>query len=422
MITEKQRKIIQHAYQTVPFYMNRSREMGLDCGKFERFEDMPVVTKEDLVLWNDSFISAGYMAEYLQGKLLQTHTSGSTGKCANIFWHLKECRRSLLPLWIRRKRFYNINPHDRHCYFYTGRNVGETDMEIEEGGFALGFCKSNLTDKKLADVWERMRAFKPVWMNLQPSMAMLLCRVIEKYGLNSIPTLRYVETTGEMLFPHMRKYIQEKLNVAIADQYGCNELNSLAFECPNGYLHCMEENAVVEILDGQGNPVPDGEEGEIVVTSLNNYAMPLIRYRIGDRGRILQKACPCGDSGRVLELTTGRSNDWVIDRDGNLLNAYIFARCVENVNKIYEHAVLQFQVIQHAVDDFTINLVLDEECEPDEICGYFMENLWQGTLTGADFKLQLYPELIPEEKSGKLKWFVSEMEENVVSKSGHYAF
>ena len=95
---------------------------------------------------------------------------------------------------------------------------------------------------------------------------------------------------------------------------------------------------------------------------------------------------------------------------------------MENVNKIYEHAVLQFQVIQHAVDDFTINLVLDEECEPDEICGYFMENLWQGTLTGADFKLQLYPELIPEEKSGKLKWFVSEMEENVVSKSGYCGF
>ena len=95
---------------------------------------------------------------------------------------------------------------------------------------------------------------------------------------------------------------------------------------------------------------------------------------------------------------------------------------MENVNKIYEHAVLQFQVIQHAVDDFTIKLVLDEECEPDEICGYFMENLWQGTLAGADFKLQLYPELIPEERSGKLKWFISEIEENVVSKSGYYAF
>jgi phenylacetate-CoA ligase len=256
-------------------------------------------------------------------------------------------------LWIKRKRYYDINPHDRYCYFYTGRRVGETDIEIEEGGFALGFCKCNLTDEKLVHIWEKMREFGPVWMNLQPSMAILLCRVIEKNGLDPIPTLRYVETTGEMLFPHMRKYIQEKMNVVTADQYGCNELNSLAFECPKGHLHCMEENVVIEILDEQGDPLPDGEEGEIVVTSLSNFAMPLIRYKIGDRGCFLKEACFCDDPGKVLKLTTGRSNDWVVDREGNLLNAYIFVRCVENINRIYEHAILQFQVIQHAVDKFT---------------------------------------------------------------------
>ena len=422
MFTEKQRKMIQHAYQTVPFYMDLCREKGLDCKAFQNWEDMPIVCKEDLVLRNDSFISAEFLTLYLQEKLIHNHTSGSTGKCANIFWSLKDCRRSLLPLWIKRKKYYDINPHDRYCYFYMGRNVGKTDMETEELSFALGFCKCNLTDEKLVRIWERMRDFGPVWMNLQPSIAMLLCRVIEKYGLSAIPTLRYVETTGEMLFPQMRTYIQDKMNVQIANQYGCNELNSLAFECSKGHLHCMEENAVVEILDSQKNPVPEGEEGEIVVTSLNNFAMPLIRYRIGDRGRFLREGCSCGDSGRTLELTAGRSNDWVIDREGNLLNAYIFARCVENVNKIYEHAVLQFQVIQHAVDDFTINLVLDQECEPDEICGYFMENLWQGTLSGACFRIQLYPELLPDEKSGKLKWFISEIEENVVDKSGHCYF
>ena len=131
----------------------------------------------------------------------------------------------------------------------------------------------------------------------------------------------------------------------------------------------MEENAVIEILDEQGDPLPDGEEGEIVVTSLSNFAMPLIRYKIGDRGCFLKEACSCDDPGKVLKLTTGRSNDWVVDR-----------------------AILQFQVIQHAVDKFTIKLVIDEECEPDEICRYFMENLWQGTLLGADFRIQIYPE------------------------------
>ena len=275
MLTERQRKIIRHAYETVPFYMNISREKGIDCEKCDDLADIPIVSKEDLVLRNDAFISAGYMAEYLQGKLVQTHTSGSTE-------------------------------------------------------------------------------------------------------------------------------------------------NAPIFFGPKGHLHCMEENAVIEILDEQGDPLPDGEEGEIVVTSLSNFAMPLIRYKIGDRGCFLKEACSCDDPGKVLKLTTGRSNDWVVDREGNLLNVYIFVRCVENINRIYEHAILQFQVIQHAVDKFTIKLVIDEECEPDEICRYFMENLWQGTLLGADFRIQIYPELMPEERSGKLKWFVSEIEDIVQGRGmGH---
>lgn len=413
MFTEKQIKMIQHAYQSVPFYMDLCRSRGIDHEMFKNWTDIPIISKENLVLQNDSFISAEYLAPYLQGKLLHAHTSGSTGQCANIFWNLADCKRSLLPLWMKRKQYYNINPHDRYCYFFTGRNVGGADIETEDRGFAFGFCKSNLDDKKLADIWEMMRDFKPIWMHLQPSMAILLSRVIEKYQLDQIPTLRYVETTGELLFPHMRQYIEKMMQVIIADQYGCNELNSLAFECPEGHLHCMEKNVVIEILDESGQPVPYGQEGEICVTTLTNHAMPLIRYQIGDRGRFLQKVCSCGDSGKILELTTGRSNDWVVDKDGNLLNAYIFVRCVENVNKLEEHAILQFQIVQHDIDNFTINLVLDEDCNPDEICSCFLDNLWQGSLSSAKFRIQLYPQLLPEERSGKLRWFISELNVDV---------
>lgn len=410
LILDRRIEMLQHAYETVPFYMELCRNKGVGYTTFKNWEEVPITKKEDLVLHNDSFISAQYVPLYLQGKLIQCHTSGSTGECADIFWSVPDCKRSLLPLWIKRKKYYNINPHDKYCYFFTGRNIGQTDIETEDRGFAYGFCKSNLSDEKLADIWEKMREFEPVWMNLQPSMAMLLCRVIEKYQLEYIPSLRYVETTGEMLFPYMRQYIKDILHVVVADQYGCNELNSLAFECPNGHLHCMEKNAVIEILDEKGHRLSDGQEGEIFVTTLNNYAMPLIRYRIGDRGRIISEKCTCGDKGRILELTTGRSNDLVLDRDGNLLNAYIFARCVENVNRSYEHAVLQFQVIQHDVEDFTIHLVLDDEYDPDQISGCFMENLWQTSLMGAKFRFQLHSNLLPETETGKLRWFVNEMD------------
>lgn len=412
MLTEKQMKVIQHAYKTVPFYAELCKKKEMDCTSFKCWEDIPTITKKDLVLRNDSFISAQYLALYMQKKLMYVHTSGSTGVCADVFWNLSDCKRSLLPLWRKRKKYYNINPHDKHCYFYTGRNIGVADIEREDRGFALGFCKSDLNDKKVVDIWKEMYCFKPVWMNLQPSMAMILSRVVEKYNLNPIPTLRYIEMTGEMLFPQMRKYIQEKMNVVIANQYGCNELNSLAFECPEGHMHCLEENAVIEILGEDEKPVPDGEEGEICITTLTNFAMPLVRYKIGDRGRFLSSKCQCGDKGKILQLTAGRNNDWVIDREGNYLNAYIFVRCVENVNKLFEHVILQFQVIQHDFDDFTINLVLDEECNPDEICHYFMENLWQSSLLGAKFNFQFYFKLMPDMKSGKLKWFISELNLN----------
>ena len=410
LILNKQEGMLKHAYETVPFYMELARRQGIDLESIHSWEDIPCVTKGDLVLHNDSFISSHYLSEYLQGKLIHILTSGSTGKCANVYWNLGDCRRSLLSLWMKRKMYYNIDPHDKHCYFFTSREVGQTDVEEEEQDFALGFCKSNLNEEKLISIWEKMRAYEPVWLHLQPSMAMLLCKVIEKHRLKAIPSLRYVETTGEMLFPYMREYIKEVLGVVIADQYGSNELNSIAFECSSGHLHCMEKNVVLEILDEHGEPVPDGHEGEIHVTTLTNRAMPLIRYGIGDRGRILQRTCNCGNKGKILELTTGRSNDFVIDREGNCLNAYIFARCVENVNKMEEQAILQFQVIQHNIDDFTINLVLDDECEANHICQAFMENLWQSSLVGANFKIQLYEELFPEPKTGKLKWFINELD------------
>ena len=83
-----------------------------------------------------------------------------------------------------------------------------------------------------------------------------------------------------------------------------------------------------------------------------------------------------------------------------------------------EHAVLQFQVIQHSIDDFTINLVLDDDCEPDTICNYFIENLWQSSLIGANFRIQLHSELFPEPQSGKLKWFINEMDIEEMTNNG----
>jgi phenylacetate-CoA ligase len=403
MLSTKVKKIVQHAYQTVPFYMNKA---GGKSVNLDEWLELPITQKNDLVQKNDSFISANYLADMLQNKLLHAHTSGTTGKCADIFWSMSECKRSLLPLWMARRTYYNIVPGDKYCYFYSARRIGEADVEFEESETSLGFCKSNLNEQKLINIWNRMKEYKPVWINAQPSELFLLCKTIEKNNLDMIPTLRYVESTGEMLFPHVRRYIEDILGLHVVNQYGCYEMNSIAYECPCGNLHCFETNVKVEILDAENRELEEGMEGEICVTTLNNFVMPLIRYKVGDYGRIVPGTCKCGAKGKIIELTSGRSNDFVTDCEGNKLSAFIFVRCVENVNRMYEHAILQFQVVQSDINEFQVILVVDEEFEFNEIADCFMNNLWQDTLRDAQFKFYFSEELLPDD-TGKLKWFIN---------------
>ena len=403
-------QIVKHAYTTTPFYMNLKRDdiLGNITGNWGNF---PLTYKENIILQGDSFISSHYMSQYLQRKLLRIHTSGSTGKCTEVYWNLSDNSRSMFPLWIKRKKYYQINPHDRYCYFFTGTKQGETDIETEEIEYSYGFCKSNLNEEKLIRIWNQMREYNPKWLILQPCMGILLSQIVEKHNLDHITNLRYIELTGEMLFPPSRMYIEKNLNAKTANQYGCCEMNSIAYECPEGHLHCMDENVHIEILDDNGHEVPDGEEGNIYLTTLRNYVMPLIRYQIGDRGKLLYQDCKCGNHSPILELTNGRTYDWIVDNNGELINSYIFVRCVENINMMHDDTVIyQFQIIQHQISEFTVKLVIDNEFAENEIRNLFVKNLWQSSLSGAAIKFIFYPHLFPDEKRGKLKWFINEMD------------
>lgn len=406
MISNRKKQMVVHAYKTVPYYCDRKI---LHEDSFN-WENIPIVDKNDLIMKNNAFMSNDYLGYFVRNELIYSQTSGSTGKCVDIYWYPADCNRSLLPLWMRRKKYYGINPHDKFCYFFTGRELGNIDIDIEYLDTSMGICKSDLNDEKMIEIIGRIRAFEPRWMILQPSIAVLLCQVINKYDLGTIPTLKYVESTGEMLFPDVRKYIEKSLEVTVANQYGCIELNSIALECPCGELHCFEENVIVEVIDSKGNLLPPGKEGELCITTLTNYAMPLIRYRVGDLGRIEPNNCKCGCKGAILKLMNGRNNDWIIDREGRKINAYVFARCVQNVNQIIENAILQFQIIQINIDLFNVNLVIDESCDADEICNLFLDNLYEKSLEDAKFEFFLFSNLFPDDVSGKLKWFKREFD------------
>lgn len=405
-------KIIKHAYTQTPMYMNLAEEQNLniqDSSIEDIWGSLPIINKELILKHPSSAISISHMALLINKKLVDARTSGSTGKCMEIYWTKEDLKRSLLSLWIYRKKQYDINPDDKYCYFYTTRTTGPVETESEVRDYAMGFSKCGLDKEKMKLFYEQMLEFQPVWMLLQPSLAILLQQCVEEYNLPKIESLRYIELSAEMLSKGTKHKLEEVLGCNISNQYGCNEANSIAYECKEGHLHCVNSNVYVEVMK-DGKLAEDGEEGEIVITSLHNYAMPIIRYTVGDRGMIYHNSeCACGNPNPILDLTVGRSNDWVLDRDGNRINTYIFVRAAENVNRVMEDAIKQFQIIQEDYDEFTIRLVLDDEDDAYDVEELFIENFIQPSLDGAVFNFEYHDALFPEE-NGKLLYFKSMIE------------
>lgn len=138
--------------------------------------------------------------------------------------------------------------------------------------------------------------------------------------VNPPPQVAYVKLMGEMTYPWQRDEIEQSLGARVLTTYGCVELGSAGHECPNGSLHLYSELTDTEILR-DGEPVRPGELGDIVLTSLTNRAMPLVRYKVGDLGRLSPDPCACGLPHPVLADIQGRVADVLFAADGTLVHA-----------------------------------------------------------------------------------------------------
>lgn len=142
-----------------------------------------------------------------------------------------------------------------------------------------------------------------------------------------MPNQKAIHSGAGVLHPYMRKKIEEYFGAKVFNHYGCREIGAIATECDQfDGLHILEHKVYVEILDDNGCPLPNGEEGNIVITDLTNYSMPLIRYAIGDRGAIQDySACNCGTGYRKLSYVSGRTGEQISTKSGAKVSLVLFA-------------------------------------------------------------------------------------------------
>lgn len=409
------KKLIINAYNNSPFYKVFYNDL-IDMKKIDQmeFSEIPIVKKNDIYESTIRMISEKYYDEFVQHKLVKYSTSGSTGLCLDVFWSQLDINKSLSRLWYLRKKYYGISPEDKCCTFYSNMKINNYEPQYIEYDNLLSFSKSNLDNKRFNDMYNLMYKFQPKYMIIEPNIALLFCKYIKKNNLERISSLKYIEFTGEYLSNEIKTKINNEFACVSSNQYGAYEVNSIAYECPEGNMHCMQQNVYVEILDDNGKQACDNHEGNIYVTSLTNSAMPFIRYKIGDKGKFSKKIkCKCGNLSPIIEITKGRCNDVILCKDGSEIHSSVFVKAIENTNELLKNPIdpiVQYQIHQVNYDEFIIDCVLSEEViDIEQVSNTFATCVDEERLKGSKIMFKIYEEIFPDNNSGKLKYFINDM-------------
>lgn len=304
----------------IPFYRTALRAAGLQPGqsvRLERLGRLPMITKPDLRA-QYPFGLLGVRRE----QIARIHaTSGTGGKPTVIAYTAEDlrtwseiCARMLTAAGCRRGETWYVASGYGLFTGGLGAHYG-----LERVGAAVVPASSGNTNRLL----QLFADLPPAGIHCIPSYMLRVAEVAQEAGINPRSFgLRHGSFGGETWSEPLRRRIEELFGLVACDVYGLSECfgPGVGYECTHkDGLHLSEDHFLAEVVDPQtGRPLPEGEMGELVLTTLTKQAMPLLRYRTGDLTRFLPKRCACGRTMRRIERIRGRADDMLIVRGVNL--------------------------------------------------------------------------------------------------------
>ena len=246
--------------------------------------------------------------------------------------------------------------------------------------------------------FQQMDKYHPQTILAYPSSLYQFAKYLFDNGLAPKWDLKGIITSAEMLHLHYRDLAETVFGTKVYNRYGGREVGLIAMECAEGRMHINCRDLYLEI----DSPDPYTEPGDILITQLNNYAMPFIRYRIGDIGRLSDEVCPCGNQLPILAELLGRSTATFRTRTGALIHGGYFTQQFYNVI-----GVDQFQLIQENLKHCILKVVINTQWT--EAARRYMVKKIQGVL-GADAIVTVeFVEEIPLPASGKREFTISNL-------------
>lgn len=396
---DRLQRLIVSSYKNVPYYRELFDRHGIDPRDIRSVADLPkipVTSKKDLQALPVSQITS---SEINAENLIARTTSGSTGEPFTIRRSWFEER--LLGLFrLRAMHYMGQRISDRVASVGLVRTTHPRDKQLPiEILQNMGFYRRVRIDSLLpaADILRMLQEYCPDLVTGFPGVLSLVAQnMIDRESRSIRP--RFVRVNGEVLTPLMRQQIAEAFGAPVLDFYASHEFRVIAYECHQTRdLHTCDDSVIVEVLK-DGRAAMPGERGELVGTALHSYAMPFIRFKLGDVVTKGSDSCECGQPFSTIRAIQGRMVDYFPLPDGTQIHPF------EIVLVIYQQAlswVRQYQLVQEREDRILLRVVPFATPKEEQI-RRLKESARLLIGNGVEFEVMLVPE-IPIEPNGKFR-------------------
>lgn len=401
---EKRLKIITFAYYNIPFYKKYYNEMSFHPSMLNSekdWEKVPILEKEyvrqNLELLKDPTAC--------KNSISIATTGGSTGKPLKVY---TDNRFHTEILGWRAFSWWEISPADNIGIIHRRvpiKLISQLKNRALWWPTKRAYLNaSSINNENIKIFIDELVSNKTVW--LQGYVGAL--EHVAEYMLNNniqINTLKLIWSTAAPLSNNVRFKLEKAFGCKVMNQYGCNEIANIAQQCPtNEYLHINYDYVHIDIIDKNSKNIID-QEGDILVTNLESFVCPLIKYRLGDKGTILSTPCSCGNPLPLLKPVKGRISDSVYTPDNN---TYIDGNYLNSIFDDYPLLFSQFQVYQKA--DFSITLKVKIYQDNDETLlalKHIKERLEQDVEHKIPITIQIVNHI--DDDHGKIRYIISEI-------------
>jgi len=337
------RSIVDFAVNHTDYYRDRFR--GLEDAAPEV---LPLLRKQDVIANLDALL-----VRTARDRAKLGHTGGSTGQ-PMPFWYDEAKHELMRAGMVRSYRMSGWQPGQKIINLWGAtRDIGAGGIFDDNPAASERTLPAQAFDENTLREWVAfISAYQPVLLQGYASALTALADFIVDHHHAMPSTLLGVYSTAEMLDDQAREQMKRAFGCTIFNQYGSREIPNIACECPHGNMHVFTDMVFLESLSLEN-------EDRLIVTSLTNRLMPMIRYDIGDSGKLKEGDCPCGSPFPLMEVGLCRKNDFIRLPDGRRIHPSYFNRLLSGEGRIRE-----FQVVQSTLDHLTLNLISQEDWPP----------------------------------------------------------